>query len=449
MTLFQEALEAECTLRGDRCGRRGVTEPGDGGEVRAERWYLRLEDGREMEVGARVTIGGAGENHLVLDDPFVSGWHCVVRRQGGRVVVVDLGSRNGTFVGGVRVAAGELLPGMRLTVGRTGMRVVGEGAHPAAMGVGMIGLSRPMRRLREEIVRAAPTTATVMLLGESGTGKELAARAIHDGSGRKGAFVVLNCGAISRELVESELFGHERGAFTGADRKRKGVFEEADGGTLFLDEIGELSLELQPKLLRALEARTVRAVGGSGERKVDVRVVAATHRDLRAAVAARLFRLDLYHRLSTLVLELPSLRERGDDVPMLAHYFLDQIAPETGHKVLSPSAMETLGRYGWPGNVRELRNAIHRAAILGGDVLQPEDLLPKAVRGVSAEEGRMSIEGRQLEEVEREMIAVAMRRSGGNRRVAAQALGVAKSTLCDKVRRYRIDEEKFVPPVAE
>jgi DNA-binding NtrC family response regulator len=430
-----EALDAERTIR-VTVSRRGVTKPADV-EGRQERLKLRLEDGREVAIEGRLMIGCAEDNDLVLDDDYVSGWHCVVSRQGARFIVVDCGSRNGTWLGGVRVGSGELTPGVRLTVGRTAMRVVAEGPCGDA---GMLGASARMRKLRERIGQVAPTRVSVMLLGESGTGKELAARALHAQSGRKGAFVVVNCGAISAELVESELFGHERGAFTGATARRPGVFEEADGGTLFLDEIGELPIGLQPKLLRALEAGTVRAVGASVERKVDVRVVAATHRDLRAAVKAKGFRLDLYHRLSAVELNVPSLRERAEDLPALANHFLDQVAPETGAKVLSSRAMEAMATYGWPGNVRELRNAIQRAAIFGGAVLEPEDLLPEAPLAVSGEgSGRIPIEGRRLDEVEREVIAVALKRAGGNRRAAAAALGVPKSTLCDRVRRYGLD----------
>ncbi|MSP59022.1 MAG: FHA domain-containing protein [Myxococcales bacterium] len=445
MSALVEALEVERAMRGST--RRGVTRPAEeaegegegaprgGGEGR-QRWVLRLEDGREAVIDRRLTLGCAPDNGLVLDDPFVSGWHCVVRRMGSRVVVVDCGSRNGTFLGGVRVASGELRPGMRLTVGRTALRMVVEGP---AIDPGLIGRSAGMRKLKQQILTVAPTRANVLLLGESGTGKELAARALHDQSGRTGAFVVLNCGAISPELVESELFGHEKGAFTGATARRSGVFVEADGGTLFLDEIGELPIGLQSKLLRALEERSVRAVGASGERRVDVRVVAATHRDLRTAVQERAFRLDLFHRLSTVVLDLPSLRERGEDVPILARYFLDQMAAESGDKVFSPSAMEALATYGWPGNVRELRNAVQRAAIFGGAVIQPADLLPASVCGEMAGGEAVAIAGRRLDEVEREVIAAALRRTAGNKRAAASALGMAKSTLCDKVRRYRIE----------
>ncbi len=414
--------------------RRGTTRSEDDAE-RPPRLLLRLDDGREVVLDGVVKIGCADGNDLVVDDPYASGWHCVISKQGGRVLVVDCGSRNGTYVGGVRVGSGELTPGTRLTVGRTHMRVVADGARAADMG--LVGRSARMRRLRQQIATVAPTRAAVMILGESGTGKELAARALHEESGRKGAFVVLNCGAISAELVESELFGHERGAFTGAVARRRGVFEEADGGTLFLDEIGELPPSLQPKLLRVLESGTLRAVGGAGERAVDVRVVSATHRDLRDGVAQGGFRLDLFHRLSTVILEMPALRERRDDLGLLADHFLEMLADEVGPKTLSAAARQALAAYRWPGNVRELRNAIHRAAIFGGPVLEPDDLFA-AVEPPAVDSGRIFIDGRRLDDVEREVIAVALRRNGGSRRAAAQSLGVPKSTLCDKVRRYKL-----------
>ncbi len=418
--------------------RRGSTRPVAVAAADRVRVALRRGDGREIGIDEQLSIGSAEDNDLVLEDPYVSGLHCILRRYGQRVVVVDCGSHNGTFVGGVRVGTGELSPGMQLCVGRSAMRLVAEG-----VGEGLIGDSPAMRRLRARIDSVAPTRAAVLILGESGTGKELVARALHAASRRRGPFVVLNCGAISPELAESELFGHERGAFTGAAGRRPGVFEEATSGTLFLDEIGELPIALQPKLLRVLETGVVRAVGASGERRVDVRLVAATHRDLPAAVRCGAFRLDLYHRLAMVVLELPALRDRCEDLPLLARHFLKELAPEMGARDLSEAALDALGRYPWPGNVRELRNAIQRAAIFGGRLLEAEDLMPVA-QPASVDSGRIAIDGRRLEEVEREMILRALRRTLGNRRAAAQSLGVPKSTLCDKVRRYQIDvpEEK-------
>jgi DNA-binding NtrC family response regulator len=439
-----DVRELERTLRSGGRKQRGITrsdEPPDAPDQPATRLALQLDDGREVAISGRVTIGSAPDNDLVLADDFVSGWHCVVQPLGRRVVVVDCGSRNGTFVAGARVGSCELAPGTRLTIGRTGMRVTGEAAPDEGE---LLGRSPVMRKLRETIAQLGPTRATVLLLGESGTGKELCARALHAASGRPGAFVALNCGAISPELVESELFGHERGAFTGANAKRAGLFAEADGGTLFLDEVAELPTGLQPKLLRVLETGGVRPVGGAGERKVDVRVVAATHQDLKALVKARSFRLDLYHRLATVEVMVPSLRERRGDVELLARHFLDEAAAVSGPKVLSPAAREAIVEYGWPGNVRELRNAIQRAAILGGAVIEPGDLRIDEDDAATAAGDAVAIEGRSMEELERDAIEAALKRAGGSRRAAAAALKMPKSTLCDKVRRYGLDKD--LPP---
>jgi DNA-binding NtrC family response regulator len=424
--------------------RRGVTLALEEGEAVRGPLRLRLDDGREVALDRRMVIGSAPGSDLLVDDPRVSGWHCVVWRDGQRTMVSDFGSRNGTFLRGVRVQSGELRAGMPLTVGSTRMRVVLDEPRAEAPADGMLGHSRAIGELRRRLGRVARAAHPVLLLGESGTGKELAARIVHARSGRRGAFVPLNCGAMSPELVESLLFGHERGAFTGATGRRQGMFEEADGGTLFLDEIGELPLALQPKLLRALETGTVRSVGGSGERRVDVRVVAATHRDLPRAVDEGSFRLDLYHRLCALQVRLPSLRERADDIPLLARHFLDEATADSSPRRLSAAAVEALVRHPWPGNVRELRNAICRAVVLGGEVLEPEDLLPSdgpAPWPAGPRSTAAPPAGRRLDEVQRALIAGALREHNGNRRAAAASLGIPKSTLCDRVRRYGLQPD--------
>jgi DNA-binding NtrC family response regulator len=247
----------------------------------------------------------------------------------------------------------------------------------------IIGDSPAMQQVGQQLQRVAPTETTVLLLGESGTGKELFARAIHHLSHRRQApFVAINCAAIPETLVENELFGHEKGAFTGADGRQVGKFELARGGTLFLDEIGELPLAVQSKFLRALESRTITRIGGGQEIGVDVRVVAATNRDLAAAVAARTFREDLYYRLAVFTLEIPPLRERREDIPALANYFAEKYGREIRRRrvTLSPAALKALQDYDFPGNIRELENCIERACILcEGTTLEPEDLrLPTA-----------------------------------------------------------------------
>jgi transcriptional regulator with GAF, ATPase, and Fis domain len=255
---------------------------------------------------------------------------------------------------------------------------------------------------------------------------------------------VLNCAAIARDLAESELFGHERGAFTGAVARRRGVFEEASGGTLFLDEIGELAPGLQAKLLRVLEVGAVRPVGGAHETRVAVRVIAATHRQLTQEVAAGRFRLDLYHRLAQITLEVPALRARPGDLPLLCAHFLGEVAAEVGPRTLSPDALDLLRRAPWPGNVRELRHVLFRAALFSGPVLTAEDLCtalgsdaivpPRAAGPLT-----VSLAGRSFAEIEREVYLQLLRHHGGNRRAAAAALGLSKSTLCDRVRRLGLE----------
>jgi two-component system nitrogen regulation response regulator GlnG len=315
--------------------------------------------------------------------------------------------------------------------------------------------------LRAALARAAlvaPTSTSVLICGESGTGKELVARAVHElGPNPNGPFVAVNCGALPRELAESELFGHERGAFTGAATRRAGWFEEASGGTLVLDEIGELPLDLQPKLLRVLETGRLRRIGGAGELPVRVRVVAMTLRNLEGEVARRGFREDLYYRLAGFCVRLPPLRERRGDIPLLAAHFLREIAAEIGPRQLEGAAMTALMAASWPGNVRELRNAIRRAAILtsGSDDgrIGPEAFeLPAPVPFRLAEppagdapapapppplpDGAIEIAGRSFAEIERAVFGWALRRHGGSRRQAARSLAVPRSTFCERAKRF-------------
>jgi DNA-binding NtrC family response regulator len=316
-----------------------------------------------------VRIGSGTDNDLCLTDGAVSRRHLEVRLRGDEVHVVDLSSTNGTNVDGVRVMEAILAPASLIRVGSTAIRAtpvadpVVVPLSPRSSFGGLLGQSPAMREAFAILERAAPTEATVLITGETGTGKELAAEGLHVHSPRAdGPFVTIDCGAIAATLVESELFGHVRGAFTGAAGDRRGVFEEADGGTLFLDEIGELPLEMQPKLLRALEKREVRRVGASTAKKVDVRVVAATNRDLAVEVNRGNFREDLYFRLAVVEVLLPPLRSRRADVPTLVRHFMDQFAP--GAALISDEMMQALAARPWPGNVRELRNAVERASAM-------------------------------------------------------------------------------------
>jgi len=307
---------------------------------------------------------------------------------------------------------------------------------------GIVGHSPAMQRVFSVLGQVSATSATVLILGESGTGKELVARAIHENSPRKDRrFVAVNCAALSEGLIESELFGHVKGAFTGAVASKEGRIVYADGGTLFLDEVGDMPLATQAKLLRVLETREVQPVGGNVLQKVDVRLVAATNRDLREMVKAGQFREDLLFRLQVVALELPPLRERAGDVPLLIDHFIHEFAAQHGRGVrgITPEARTALVRYDWPGNVRELRNAIENMVLLAhSDVLALDDV-PESVRagergGGGA--GGYDLAGRSLDEVERELIEVNLRLAEGNREKAARILGIGERTLYRKLKAY-------------
>ncbi|HEY0788169.1 MAG TPA: sigma-54 dependent transcriptional regulator, partial [Thermoanaerobaculia bacterium] len=308
----------------------------------------------------------------------------------------------------------------------------------------LVGSSQSLTLVREIIERVAPAPSPVLLLGESGTGKGLAARALHQMSrSAKGPFVDLNCAGLPRELLESELFGHERGAFTGAHATKQGLLEIASGGTLFLDEIGELDVAHQARVLKVLEQKTFRRVGGVRDIRVDLRLVAATNRDLQAEVTAGRFRADLYYRLNVVAIHLPPLRERADDIPLLATTILATLAAELRRPAirLSDRALERLQSYGWPGNVRELRNVLERAILVSnGREIVPSDLL---LGGGSAPPERSDAlprnewEIRPLDELITAYVASAVEASGGNMRLAARRLGISPSTLYAKTRKAR------------
>jgi DNA-binding NtrC family response regulator len=318
----------------------------------------------------RIVVGTAASVDLVLSDPTVSARHCALTVGGGGVAIEDLGSKNGTYVGSARVREACGQAGTVISLGRSTLVVVRRGdpsepdAPPGEPLPGIVGGSLAMRRLADQVRRLAKHSLPVLISGESGTGKELIARALHAEGPRQGrAFVPINVTALPRELVESELFGHERGAFTGAHARREGAFAEAHGGTLFLDEIGDLPLEAQPKLLRALDGYEVRRVGAvGGGQRADVRVVAATHARLEHRVERGDFRRDLYHRLECFVLAVPALRDRRGDIPAITREVLRQLARDVGPRSIAPAALARLTAHEWPGNVRELRNVLCRAA---------------------------------------------------------------------------------------
>jgi DNA-binding NtrC family response regulator len=310
--------------------------------------------------------------------------------------------------------------------------------HESGRPAGFVGTSRPLLDLFQLIARAAHSRHPVIITGESGTGKELVARALHR-QGTGGPFVAVNCGALPENLLESELFGHEKGAFTGADRPKPGLFETAHGGTLFLDEVAELPLPLQPKLLRAIEQDEIRRLGATASRTLQVRIVAATNRDLEEEVRAGQFREDLFWRLNVLHLQLPPLRERLEDVPLLAEHFLQQAAGDGGpgpRRRLAPATLELLTRYPWPGNVRELRNAVLRATTLAtAEEIRPSDL-PSRIRESDrdvAPAGTVTRPRVSLREYERRYLLEVLQEVGGNKTRAAEILGLDRKTLSRKL----------------
>ncbi len=341
--------------------------------------------GRRVAIGDGVVIGrkpGAGVT-LAIRDPAISRAHArLVAEADGAVTLEDLGSHNGTRVGGARGARFRLAPPALARVGDTVIEITVERGHEAAVDDddddegALLGRTPAMRRLRAELREVGPSRLPALLLGETGTGKEVVARRLHEESGRAGAFVPVNVAAIPATLFEAHLFGHEKGAFTGADRRSPGAFEAADGGTLFLDEVAELPLDLQPKLLRALETFEVARVGSPEPRRVDVRVVAATNADLEAEVRAGTFRDDLYARLAGAVIRLPPLRARRADVPRLARAFFARLDPPREPR-WTPGFVEALVSHAWPRNVRELRMLVERLALSPPDTtLESSHLAP-------------------------------------------------------------------------
>jgi DNA-binding NtrC family response regulator len=393
----------------------------------------------------RLAIGSRESCELHLDDPYVSGLHCMLERRGRSLVVRDRGSKNGTFVNGTAVEVGVLRPGSVLKVGRTEIVAVAEGMRdrPTAYEQ-LLGSDPRFRAAVDQAVRAAATDHSVLLIGETGTGKELFAEAIHEASHRvTGPFVPVNCGGISSELIASELFGHERGAFTGALVEREGFFAEAEGGTLFLDELGELPLDQQPHLLRALETRRIRRVGGAAERPVDVRIVAATNRIEGLGTDRSPIRIDLFHRLSTVVIALPPLRERPSDIRDIVGAWLADLAPQHGAKRIGEAAWAAMYAHDWPGNVRELRCAVLRAVSMGGPEIGPSDLFPELMlarstprmgplraRAAPPPDDLVPYEA-AIRDVMREAL-IAHRTI----RRAADALGMPKSTFAERAQRY-------------
>jgi transcriptional regulator with PAS, ATPase and Fis domain len=400
----------------------------------------------KLEV-APLVLGSSAECDVALADPRVSRRHCRIALTERGVMIKDLGSKNGTFVEAVQVVESWFNPGKKATIGDSTLSLRVAGA-PSLVPISQsarfgeaLGSSIPMRALFAKLERAAATAETILLLGESGTGKELLARGIHDASPwRTGPFVVLDCSAIAPNLLEAEIFGYVKGAFTGADQPRTGLLEQAHGGTLFIDEVGELPLDLQPKLLRAIEARELRRLGASKYTKVDVRVVAATHKDLLTAVASGTFREDLYYRLAVVEVTVPPLRERREDISLLVQRFLAAQVPPRTLADLPPNTLELLKSHAWPGNVRELRNTVARLVLfpyLGERAItrpgeRTDEPAAAKVTALPLREAR----GVMLEQFERTYVAAKLREHSGNVTRAAEAMGVSRQFAHRLMERY-------------
>ncbi len=410
---------------------------------------LRVVDGPERgheidlpPIG--VVIGTERSCDVVLTDTFVSRRHCSISPTAAGFSITDLGSKNGTVIDGVAVQKVVAPPGVALRIGKTLIQLMPADEvldiPPSAndrFGA-LLGGSQPMRQVFAVLERASKSAAPILFLGESGTGKELMARGVHDASPRKdGPFVVFDCGASTETLIESDLFGHTKGAFTGAAGDRQGAFAAAHGGTLFLDEIGDLPVALQPKLLRMLEAGEVIPLGGRKSERYDVRIVAATHRDVFAEVARGGFRGDLYYRLAVVEVHVPPLRQRRGDLAALIAMFLDRAGRGDLAKQVGGAALERLENYHWPGNVRELRNVITRAVALAGPdddfqslpfVLRPTAAAPE-VQTARADRPFHEAKDELVARFEREYLTDLVQRAAGNLSQAARIAGLERKFL--------------------
>ncbi|MFZ5439437.1 MAG: sigma 54-interacting transcriptional regulator [Myxococcota bacterium] len=398
------------------------------------------------------SVGSHPSNDVIIEDPRVSRFHCELRLGPRGLTVRDLDSSNGTVLDGVQVMEAVVRSGSRLTLGGSSIEVTFDGAEntlPTSdreqFGA-LVGRSPAMRTAFALLERAAPSDITVLLDGETGTGKEEAAAAIHAESKRRDApFVVIDCSALPATLLESELFGHERGAFTGANTSRAGAFEEAAGGTVFLDEVGELPVELQPKLLRVLEAREFRRLGSNVVRTADVRVIAATNRDLRQEINQGRFRADLYFRLAVMRVTMPPLRKRPEDLPLLSKKILARLgaAPEEIDRICTPDFFARLRGAAWPGNVRELRNHLERCMLFASGL--PVDAPSAAEHHADPRRATVDVSvplaverRRQTEAFEQEYVRALLQVHGDDVSAAAAAAGVDRAYLYRLIKRHRL-----------
>jgi pSer/pThr/pTyr-binding forkhead associated (FHA) protein len=416
-------------------------------------WFIELGTPEALQTvelghGSPIVLGSGKSADVRLADPCVSSRHCSLMLADGGVRIDDLGSTNGLFVAGARLGSALLAgDGASFVIGRTSVtlrRHVEEAAASAPRIPGLVGTSLPMRRVAEEIARHARSRQSVLLQGESGTGKDVVARALHGLSGRTGEYVPLNVGAFPDSLADAELFGHRRGAYTGAVTSRAGAFEVAHRGTLFLDEVAELSPSAQVKLLRVVEDGSVRPIGGSHPISVDVRIVSASWAPLDARVGEGRFRVDLFHRLATVTITLPSLRRRKSDIPALCRVLLERLACDVGDKRVTGPALARLVAHAWPGNVRELSAVLYRAAMSapGPEILAEHVLLPEA-------EPHQAPHPRSAPDRAEELLT----EHRGNVSAAAKAAGVPRSTFRSWLGRARAFDQKrpetLSPPLPE
>jgi DNA-binding NtrC family response regulator len=410
--------------------------------------HLRVQviDGPDRDqvfehTGATLAIGTSPDNELVLTDQTVSRYHLELRCEEG-VFVKDLGSRNGTFVGDVRIQEAMVPIGARLRIGRTVLALLDAGVEaaspqPSAPDVpGLVGLSPAMFDIARAVERLGHSNVSVLVQGETGTGKELVARAIHDASARaKGPFVVVDAGALPATLIASQLFGHERGAFTGAERRQEGAFELAQGGSIFLDEIGELPLAIQPALLGVLERRSFRRLGGRDDIQVDVRVISATHRDLRAEANQGTFRPDLYFRLAVARIEISPLRERPEDIEPLVEHFAREMTGAPGSP-FSEATMAALRAHRWSGNVRELRNVVENALAMGTVTLDGVAAAAVDPSHPGSIAPYRSARAEAINAFERRYLSRLIEATGGNASAAARAANMDRPYLLSLLRRH-------------
>ncbi|ACY16720.1 sigma-54 interaction domain-containing protein [Haliangium ochraceum] len=405
-----------------------------------------------LEEDQPVYFGSSPSCEMMLTDKTISRRHMSAQLSGNEVIVRDEGSTNGTFIQGSRFKEINIGFGAEVKLGRTVIKFLPDeeivDPEPAAEDSfgQLLGGDTKMRQMFQLLKDVAATDATVLIEGETGTGKELIAEEIHNHSPRKnGPFIVFDCGAVPRELIESALFGHVKGSFTGAITDRRGAFTEAHGGTIFLDEIGEMAMDLQPSLLRVLDKRAVRRVGSNTYEKIDVRVVAATNRDLRAEVSKKNFREDLYYRLAVIRVSVPPLRERGTDIPLLVQHFINQFSSDRPIPI-TPDDMASIQRHSWPGNVRELRNSIERACLLSrGETLNVDDALmdeSSPALGIRTDLPFKEAKGQLVEMFEREYIEDLMRRHKMNLSAAAREAQIDRKHLRELIRKYGLDPRK-------